>query len=103
MNRRNIAIELIVALGCLVVAGAVLWYYLGHRPRAETSTRTVPAASSSAPLPNAPVPARQAPVPVATGTPPENCPQWVNCMPGPDVSTTCVVPPGCENYTQKAY
>lgn len=34
-----------------------------------------------------------------------DCPAWVNCMPGPpDASSTlCVVPPGCEHYTQKAF
>ena len=32
-----------------------------------------------------------------------SCPEWVNCIPGPDIGTRCVVPPGCENITQKAY
>ncbi len=32
-----------------------------------------------------------------------SCPEWVNCMPGPDVGTRCVIPPGCEGITQKAY
>jgi hypothetical protein len=32
-----------------------------------------------------------------------SCPEWVNCMPGPDVGTRCIIPPGCENITQKAY
>ncbi len=32
-----------------------------------------------------------------------SCPEWVNCMPGPDVGTRCIIPPGCENVTQKAY
>jgi hypothetical protein len=32
------------------------------------------------------------------------CPEWVNCMPTPDVAgNKCVIPPGCEGYTQKAY
>ena len=31
------------------------------------------------------------------------CPEYVNCMPGPDVTRTCVIPPGCEGVTQKAY
>lgn len=33
-----------------------------------------------------------------------NCPEWVNCMPGPvGTLSRCVIPPGCEDYTQKAY
>ncbi len=35
-----------------------------------------------------------------------NCPEWVDCMPklGPDGrKDTCVVPPGCEGYTGRAY
>lgn len=32
-----------------------------------------------------------------------SCPEWVNCMPGPDVNTRCIIPPGCEGITQKAY
>ncbi len=32
-----------------------------------------------------------------------SCPEFVNCMPGPDVNRTCVIPPGCEGITQKAY
>ncbi len=32
------------------------------------------------------------------------CPEWVNCMPGPDLPKDhCVVPPECEGYTQRAY
>lgn len=31
------------------------------------------------------------------------CPEWVNCMPGPDVIKTCIIPPGCEGFTRKAY
>jgi len=34
------------------------------------------------------------------------CPKWVDCMPkiGPDGGRdTCVVPPGCEGYTGRAY
>lgn len=34
----------------------------------------------------------------------KGCPEWVNCMPGPDLPPNhCVIPPGCEGYTQKAY
>lgn len=32
-----------------------------------------------------------------------DCPDWINCMPGPDVSRPCVVPVGCEDITQIAY
>lgn len=32
-----------------------------------------------------------------------SCPEWVNCMPGPDVGSRCIIPPGCEGITQKAY
>lgn len=34
-----------------------------------------------------------------------DCPAWVNCMPGPPdtISNKCVIPAGCEYYTQKAY
>lgn len=32
------------------------------------------------------------------------CPEWVNCMPGPDADPNrCFIPPQCEGYTQKAY
>ncbi len=31
------------------------------------------------------------------------CPAYVNCMPGPDVNRHCIIPPGCENVTQKVY
>lgn len=32
------------------------------------------------------------------------CPEWVNCMPGPDADPNrCSIPPQCEGYTQKAY
>ncbi len=32
-----------------------------------------------------------------------NCPKWVNCMPGPDMNHSCVIPSGCEGYTRPAY
>jgi len=32
-----------------------------------------------------------------------SCPLYVNCMPGPDVNRTCIIPLGCEGHTQKAY
>lgn len=31
------------------------------------------------------------------------CPQYINCMPGPDRLKPCSVPSGCENITQIAY
>lgn len=31
------------------------------------------------------------------------CPEYINCMPGPNVNRACVIPVGCEGYTQKAY
>jgi len=48
------------------------------------------------------------PTPVVTSTPvPQegsdlNCPEWVNCMPGPDF-TGCEIPEGCEGITEKVY
>ena len=32
-----------------------------------------------------------------------SCPRWVNCMPGPQTNASCVVPPGCDGYTEKVY
>ncbi len=32
-----------------------------------------------------------------------NCPEFINCMPGPDRVGPCVVPPGCEEITLIAY
>ncbi len=68
--------------------------------------------------PAAPMPAEGCGAPVSTkiefssSTPqaapttpdrPLNCPQYVNCIPGPDVSRTCVIPPGCDGFTEKVY
>jgi hypothetical protein len=33
----------------------------------------------------------------------KTCPQWINCMPGPDRTAPCLVPPGCEGITEIAY
>ena len=30
------------------------------------------------------------------------CPEYVNCMPGPDIEKTCKVPVGCGSITKKA-
>jgi hypothetical protein len=32
-----------------------------------------------------------------------SCPVFINCMPGPDRTGPCSVPPGCEDITQIAY
>jgi len=32
-----------------------------------------------------------------------DCPQWIDCMPGPDRREPCQVPVGCEKITQIAY
>lgn len=63
--------------------------------------------------PAAPMPAEGCGGPISTrldfasGSPisgiPSRCPEYVNCMPGPDVNRTCIIPPGCENYTQRVY
>ncbi|MCF7794755.1 hypothetical protein K9M50_00135 [Patescibacteria group bacterium] len=36
---------------------------------------------------------------------PNNCPEWVNCMPtyGDSGPRNCVIPPGCEGITEKVY
>ncbi|MGE5425684.1 MAG: hypothetical protein ACM3PZ_01270 [Bacillota bacterium] len=39
----------------------------------------------------------------ATSTVRQNCPQYINCMPTFGEPRPCVIPPGCENYTQIAY
>jgi len=44
--------------------------------------------------------------PVASSSPTvrnNNCPQWIDCMPGPDRRGPCQVPAGCEGITQIAY
>jgi len=100
MNRKSIAIEAGVAALCLIAAAGVLWYYLGHRFGGEASTQVSPAPATPpvSPLVSSTIPGTSIPA-----APSADCPAWVNCMPGPDVSKTCVVPPGCENFTQKAY
>jgi hypothetical protein len=40
---------------------------------------------------------------IRNGNRPSHCPEWVNCMPGPGTNNDCKIPPGCEEYTQKAY
>ncbi|MCL4404341.1 hypothetical protein M1432_03295 [Patescibacteria group bacterium] len=73
----------------------------------------VPHGHPSAPMPaegcGGPVPTKiefSSSTPQATSAEPGrplDCPQYVNCMPGPDVSRTCVIPPGCEGSTEKVY
>lgn len=33
----------------------------------------------------------------------QNCPSFINCMPGPDINETCKMPSGCEGYTEIVY
>lgn len=35
-------------------------------------------------------------------TPVSQCPQWINCMPGPGRTGECKVPRGCEGITKIA-
>lgn len=35
--------------------------------------------------------------------PKTTCPEYINCMPTIGEARPCVIPPGCENYTQIAY
>ena len=34
---------------------------------------------------------------------PNECPQYINCMPGPGRSKKCEIPKGCEGITKKAF
>ncbi|PKM87726.1 hypothetical protein CVU83_02675 [Candidatus Falkowbacteria bacterium HGW-Falkowbacteria-2] len=35
--------------------------------------------------------------------PKKSCPEYINCMPTIGEARPCIIPPGCENYTQIAY
>lgn len=35
--------------------------------------------------------------------PTTTCPEYINCMPTIGEARPCIIPPGCENYTQIAY
>ncbi|MCL4392083.1 hypothetical protein M1413_02005 [Patescibacteria group bacterium] len=97
-------IAVVAAVGRLIGSGEDAWLCVngqwvehGHpsapMPVSECGESAAPAATSTA----------AAPIDESSTKALSSCPEWVNCMPGPDVGTRCIIPPGCENVTQKAY